>query len=86
MFEIVDDEPKWPITADDIEAAVKLLKSRTYRFTCIATPGQEASYYFPIIPTVSYKVFFEADVGRKEAKRRKGIVQWLTDFLNYKYD
>lgn len=42
--------------------------------------------YFPIIPTVSYKVFFEADVGRKEAKRRKGIVQWLTDFLNYKYD
>jgi outer membrane receptor protein involved in Fe transport len=42
--------------------------------------------YFPIIPTVSYKVFFEADPIRKEKRERMGLKQRITNYFNYKYE
>lgn len=43
---------------------------------------QYQTCYFPILPTVSYKVFFEADPASRTREKR-GIKQKIKDYFNY---
>jgi len=49
-----------------------------------STLKQYQTSFFPIIPTVSYKVFFEAEPSSK-AKGKK-LKQRIIDYFNYKYN
>jgi hypothetical protein len=46
---------------------------------------QYQTSYFPIIPTISYKVFFEANPDRKR-KKKKSFKQIIKNYLNYEYE
>jgi hypothetical protein len=46
---------------------------------------QYQTSFFPIIPSVSYKVFFETGTSEKKIEEKKGIKQKIIDYFNYKY-